>query len=86
MIKFGSTTVAVSHCTDLHLLLRGHYLFVDGVLTVRCPDGSIYRSMSRGKQTALKVVNKTEYGVEFSWYLFWYQFFVVCISLKVKLF
>jgi hypothetical protein len=29
MIKFGSTTVEVLHCTYLHLMLRAHYLFVD---------------------------------------------------------
>ena len=46
MIKSGSTTVEVLQCTYLYLMLRAHYLFVNGVLTLRCPNGSIYRSMS----------------------------------------
>jgi hypothetical protein len=38
MIKFGSMTVEVLHCTYLYLLLRAHYLSVDGVLTLWCPN------------------------------------------------
>jgi hypothetical protein len=63
MIKFGSTTVEVLHCTYRYLLLRVHYWLVEGVLILRSPNGGLYRSMSCSRKTTLKVVNKTEYGV-----------------------
>jgi hypothetical protein len=72
MIKFGCTTVEVLHCTYLHLLLHVHYLLVEGVLILRCPNGGLYRSMSCSRKMTLKVVNKTKYGIVFSQVLFWY--------------
>ena len=45
---FGRTAVEVLHRTYLYLLLRARYLFASAVLTVRCPNRSIYRSKSRG--------------------------------------
>jgi hypothetical protein len=72
MIKYGSTTVEVLHCTYQYLLLRVHYLLAEGVLILRCPDRGLYRSMSCSRKTTLKVVNETEYGVVFSRVFFWY--------------